>query len=239
MAEITLTPLPFEEAITFFRQRVPLSKEQFDKLEEEARSTAFTVSGVTALSIIQDIYDEILKALEEGTTFNEFRSSLKEIAVRRGWEGISPYRADNIFRTNIQTAYNVGRYQQMSAPEIVDRRPFWMYDAVNDKRTRPTHLALDQTVRRYDDPFWQTWYPPNGYRCRCSVQNLSGRDIDRRKLQVGQGVPTMVKRPDGLAQQLLPDPGFATNPATVRWKPDTSKYAEPLRKAYEERSKSV
>ena len=29
---------------------------------------------------------------------------------KREYEGITPYQAENIFRTNIQTAYNVGHY---------------------------------------------------------------------------------------------------------------------------------
>ncbi|GKT28980.1 minor capsid protein, partial [Aduncisulcus paluster] len=34
-----------------------------------------------------------------------------------------------------------GRYEQMQ--KATKLRPFWQYDAVNDKRTRPSHTALD------------------------------------------------------------------------------------------------
>jgi hypothetical protein len=35
---------------------------------------------------------------------------------------------------------------------------------------RDTHRQLDRIIRPVDDPFWDTHYPPNGWRCRCDVR---------------------------------------------------------------------
>ena len=107
---------------------------------------------------------QVLKAIEEGRTLLDFRQGIDEITARRGWSGLSPYRLDNIFRTNIQNSYNVGRYKKQVA--VAKRRPYWQYDAVNDSNTRPSHLEHDGKVYHHKHPFWDTWYPPNGYRCR-------------------------------------------------------------------------
>ncbi len=40
-----------------------------------------------------------------------------------------------------------------------------MYDAINDNRVRPSHLAMDGIIRPVDDPFWAKNAPINGYRC--------------------------------------------------------------------------
>lgn len=238
MKNIKLEPLPFDQAIDYFKDKVALSPEQFKALEKKYRNLAFTVSGIAALDILNDIYKELLKAIEEGSTQQEFGKKANEILERRGWKGLTPYRVDNIFRTNVQTAYMVGRYERMTDPDVVERRAYWMYDAVNDRRTRPTHQAMDGLVFRYDHPFWDTWYPPNGYRCRCSVRTLSERDVQRKGIKVEEDVPTMVELPGQMARQLLPDPGFDHNPAKVRWEPELSKYPKFLAEAYQKRAKT-
>ena len=135
--------MTFEEAVDYFKERVPVKASEFYKIAEGYRNLAFTVSGYSKTQILKRFYDEILAALEEGNTLTEFRANMNEFLESQGYEGLDPLQADNIFRTNIQTAYNVGHYEQMSDPDVVKLRPYWQYDAVNDIHTRPSHLAMD------------------------------------------------------------------------------------------------
>lgn len=240
MAEpvFVLEPLPPEDAIRYFRDKLPMSPGEFYELAEIIRTRAFTVSGVAGLDAIYDIYRELQRALETGITLAEFRANVNEIFARKGWRGLTPYRADNVFRTNVMTALNVGRYEQMTDPDVIAARPYWQYDAIDDSRTRPTHRALDGQVRRADDPFWDMWYPPNGFRCRCGVRSLSAAQVRREGREVMEGTPAWVQAPGAfMPQPLVPDPGFATNPAKTPWGPDLDKYPASLRRAFEEREK--
>ena len=72
-------------------------------------------------------------------------------------------------------------------------RPYWRYVSVKDGRTRPTHRALNGKVYRHDHPFWDTYYPPNGFMCRCTVQTLSQAQVDARGLKVEDRVPGLVE----------------------------------------------
>lgn len=236
-AELKLEPLPFQEAIDQFKEKVVLKPKQYADLQEEYQGLAFTVAGVGAMDLLSDIYNEVLKALEEGITAQEFAENVNSIFKKKGWEGLSAFRLDNIFRTNIQTAYMVGHYRRMTDPAVAENRPYWIYDAINDSRTRPTHLALDGKVYRYDHPFWDTWYPPNGYRCRCGVRSLSERDVQRRGLKVEDEIPGMVEPPGMLARPLVPEKGFGNNPAKVKWEPNLEKYPQSLQNAYKAREK--
>ncbi len=43
------------------------------------------------------------------------------------------------------------------------------YRTANDDRVRPEHAALDRVTLPMSDPFWEEYYPPNGWNCRCTV----------------------------------------------------------------------
>jgi SPP1 gp7 family putative phage head morphogenesis protein len=224
--ELRLEPLTFEEALQHFKDKLPMTLEEFKALEAVMRARAFTVANVATLDIVQAIYDELLKAIETGGTIAEFRERVNAYIEDEGYIGLSAYRTDNIFRTNIQTAYNAGRYEQQTLPAVAEGRPIWIYDAVNDDRTRPAHRAMNGVARRFDDHFWDTWYPPNGYRCRCSVRSASEEGAARRGLTVDTAE---------MSVNLSPDPGFETNPAKSGWRPDMTKYQADLKKQYEEK----
>lgn len=51
--------------------------------------------------------------------------------------------------------------------------PNLVYRTVGDGRVRPEHAALNGVIKPIDDPFWRTYYPPNGWRCRCTVMNTA------------------------------------------------------------------
>jgi len=226
LTHIVLSPQTYEEALEYWRNKVALTPKEFRKLNDEAKVNAFTIAGATGLDMLLDVWRMVDRAIAQGTTLREFQEQARAIFADKGWEGPAPYRLDNVFRTNIQTAYQVGRYRQQTSREVLEATPNWMYSAVHDNRTRPSHMAMDGIVRRADDPFWNEWYPPNGYRCRCTVRNLSDDDVRARGLTVGAGIPDLTIRPD---------PGFAVNPGKQAWQPDLERYPPAFRAAYRKR----
>lgn len=158
---IMLEPLPFEEAIAFFADLVPMTVAEFYALADEIRARAFTVARVSSMDIIMDIHGAVEKAIEAGETLADFKGRISEIMSARGWEGLTPWHTETVFRNNIQTSYSVGRWNQMKNESD---RFYGEYDAVNDSATRPTHAALDEKIFPLDSPFWDTWWPPNGHR---------------------------------------------------------------------------
>lgn len=206
-----LTP---EEALAFWKKKLKLSPGEFDKLEREAKLMAFSVSGIARGAELNTVFNAITKAIEDGVSFDDFKKECAGIFERRGWTGKRAWRIDNIFRTNIQTAYNVGNYQQMM--RVKERRPYWRYSAVNDSRTRPAHRAVHGRIFPADHPFWDKWFPPNGFRCRCSVNSVSDADLESNGWKVEKEDPTGglyeptdprtgVRLPGRL---LMPDPGW-------------------------------
>lgn len=82
--------------------------------------------------------------------------------------------------------------------------PMLRYSTVGDDRVRPEHKALDGIVRPVDDPFWDSYYPPNQWGCRCDVEQLAGgqaTNLSERNLPV---LPDMFKSNTGKDGVIFP-----------------------------------
>ncbi|WP_281233491.1 phage head morphogenesis protein [Flavobacterium gelatinilyticum] len=50
------------------------------------------------------------------------------------------------------------------------------YRTAKDERVRLSHQALADITLPKEDPFWMSFFPPNGWRCRCTaVEVLKGK----------------------------------------------------------------
>ena len=142
----------------------------------------------------------------------------------------SMYRLKTIYRVNMQTAYQTGRYKTQI--DNADNRPYWEYVAVMDASTRPEHAMLNGLVFRYDDPFWKSFYPPNGWNCRCRVNALSDYKMKKKNITAnssegtlsedmaliskksGEYAPVTVYTDPLTGKRIAPDVGWSHNPAS-------------------------
>ncbi len=76
----------------------------------------------------------------------------------------------------MNSGLQASRYYSMK--DRVDALPYWQYETMEDGRVRPAHAELNNRVFHHDDKIWNTIYPPNGWRCRCSVRPTDdGRNV--------------------------------------------------------------
>lgn len=226
---------PFEEQLAFFNQKgFAFSPDSWRDLWEAAHSRAFTVAGVTEMDVLADIREALEKAMADGIPFQTFRENLAETLEARGWlaptgerakvimpdgmvrKRLTGWRLRTIFETNTSTSYSVGRYKQLQ--EVKDLRPYWVYMTDEGPNVRDTHAAHHGEVRHADHPFWNAWYPPNGFNCHCYVRSLSARQMN------SQGLKETVRGTD-----TIPDEGFAYNPGKAgldAWQPDMERYTD-------------
>jgi SPP1 gp7 family putative phage head morphogenesis protein len=229
---IELTPLPPEEAIAFLRAKGFRFSWRWQDMWHQDHQRAFTVAKAMRQDILDDILEALMPGLTEGITLRDFARSLTPLLQAKGWWGRqeidgevvqlgSPRRLRTIFNTNIQVAYSVGHYRQMTDPDVLAARPFWRYVAVNDSRTRPAHRSWHNTVLPSDHPWWEQHYPPNGWNCRCMVVSMSAFELERDGLKVTESPDTrLVQKVDPRTGDaaLFPfgiDPGWDYNPARV------------------------
>lgn len=260
--------LPPEKAIEYFKSKGDIFSWDWYDTWQEAHSKVFTVAKVVRMDILTDIRNMIQKSIDEGVTFQQFKKELEPKLKDKGWWGVvkdeegneiqygSPWRLKTIYQTNLNTAYSSGRYKSMM--DNAEKRPYWQYWAVMDGRTRDEHGALNGKVFRYDDPFWDSFYPPNGFNCRCKVRALNDRNIKNKGIEVesSEGLlgsqeklvskksgewkevatyDTGVRDPaTGKSIKVSPNVGWNYNPGKVKWDPDLSKYADDLIEQYKQ-----
>ncbi len=187
-------PAGFVEAIAWARARkAALPDDYYGPRFRELRARARTISGLAAVDQIQAVLDALDGVLARGGTFRDFKRAVDEGGVEAR---LPAHRLALIFRTNIQSAYAAGRWRQAEAGK--EARPYLMYLAVNDARTRPSHRAMHGHIARVDDPWWKTHHPLNGFNCRCTTRTLTEAEARRRG----------IKAPPAAA----PDPGWDYNP---------------------------
>lgn len=203
---LSVEPLPFDEAITFFRGKTNLSPEAFYALTEAARFKAFTVAVGSEEIIVESIRDLVDMALAEGLSLPAFQAQAAEVLSRAGVAAAEPWYWSTIYRTNLQTAYQAGRWQQSSDPVVKAERPYLRYISARLPTSRPSHVEKHGKVYPQDHPFWDRWYPPCGFNCFCSTQSVSESLLSRRGWNVSEKMN--FTHPD-------PDEGFDYNPGKV------------------------
>ena len=197
--------MPPEQAVEFLKSKGVVVSDGWTDLWREANSRAFTVAQTAGFDVVGDIKDALVKALDEGETFEAFRKNIEPTLQAKGWWGKAidaetgeitkmypgthrpveygtPVRLRLIYEQNVQTAYMAGRYRAMKA--ATDTHPYWQYTAIMDNRTRPAHAAMHGRVFRFDDVAWSVAYPPCGWHCRCRAIPLSYYDVQNEGLEV-------------------------------------------------------
>lgn len=162
-----MQPVTFLEALRYAHSKKIVLPDEFYSMDLKTRQMATTVSFLSSLEQIETVIKAVNKSIADGGTFKDFQKLIEESEII-----LPKHYLDNVFRTNIQSAYGHGRWQQQQRNKA--KRPYLMYSAINDSRVRPSHLALNRIVRPIDDPFWLTHYPPLGFRCFLPDTKIDG-----------------------------------------------------------------
>lgn len=252
-----------ERAVDYMKSKGYTFSWRWEETLGAAHAKAFTVAKVARMDVLQDIRGMVEKSIEDGLTFEQFRKELTPMLQKKGWWGEkfvsrpdgtvekilegSPRRLKTIYNQNLFTAYSAGREEQFQQNKRF--RPYGMYVAVRDRKTRATHLALHGKVYPLDDAFWKAFTPPIDWNCRCRKRALSQRYIERNNIKVlsSEGklekTDALVSTTTGEIRQVttvtLPGGkkvstgiGFDYNPASAAWQPDLDSYDADIARKY-------
>jgi uncharacterized protein with gpF-like domain len=198
-------PVP-QKAIDFLSKKIRVETEKWDDLKWGEHAHAFTVAHSSGAGVLYEIHRLLNKAAEDGVSFQEFRNGMPDSMKAAGWYGGAGHTADEkryvnwrigvIYDTNMRTAYAQANYrEQLEGAEL---RPVWVYQSqlTRDSR-RQEHIELHGRAFRYDDPFRDTYYPPNGWGCECYVNTESEHGAKKAGIKVEDSKNIELPKIDG------------------------------------------
>jgi len=156
-----------------------LSKGMFEGLDEakklssipnpdfvnSLRDNAFKFSGAKTFQQVKEMSDFIIDENGNQRTLKQY----KEFAAKT----FGNFNV-NWLKTEINQATGSAQMAEKwrQIEEEKDILPFLKYTTVKDGRVRESHKSLDGVIKPVDSPFWDQYYPKNGWNCRCSVQQI-------------------------------------------------------------------
>jgi hypothetical protein len=171
LPDVPIMTLPYEEAISFLQTQIPLTKKAYYDLDDKLRLRAFTVGRLNDVDAVNRVKGIIRTNLERGGTLSDFYTMTDtEILNGIGFgEGDMSYW-ETVYRTNEATAHNAGRAMDFEAfPPVA-------LELVGIRDARQTDICYELTkqpfIRPYNDPVWQSLWPPLHFGCRTTVRGI-------------------------------------------------------------------
>lgn len=139
-----------------------------NRLLNRVQNNIFSFSGAKSYSEAQELRDAVYengklldkaefrqRARKINQTYNEtYLEVERELVMKSGTEGS----------------------RWLDIEDSVDTHPYLEYVTMEDDRVRDEHRVLHGIILPVDDPFWNAYYPPNGYRCRCTTRKRTERE---------------------------------------------------------------
>ena len=135
--------------------------EMSDVMRKRLQRSDYIFSGMKTFHELNEAFPSLLDSNGNRKTFEAFLNDVRKI--------------DKTYNSNyLRAEYNfVQSSAEMAAKwerfsEDGDRYNL-QYRTANDSKARPEHAALNGVTLPPSDPFWEEYYPPNGWNCRCTV----------------------------------------------------------------------
>lgn len=171
--------ISYVEAIKSMVEREPrLSTSYKDVQAAYMDQYSFSLAKSSSLEITKKVQKVLSDAVKTKKVMRDPKRAIKEIG---NWT--SSY-AETVYRTNLNTAYSDGIFEQAKNPVLRGVVGGFRYTAIGDRVTRPNHAAAEGLTAPIDHPVWDTFKPPLGYNCRCALRSVTAKMMERDNLRI-------------------------------------------------------
>ncbi len=131
------------------------------RMRERLSQSNYVFSGIKTFHELNEAFPSLVDAGGERKPFERFLNDVRKV--------------DETYNRNyLRAEYNFVAASSLMAArweQFVDDGDDYnlQYRTAADDLVRPEHAALHGVTLPPSDPFWQVYYPPNGWNCRCTV----------------------------------------------------------------------
>ena len=144
--------------------------EMSDLMRQRLTRSNYIFSGLKTFHELNEAFPSLLDENGNKKTFERFLNDVRKI--------------DETYNSNyLRAEYN---FVQASAEMAAKWEGFMedgdhyylQYRTQHDDKVRPEHASLDRVTLPPSDSFWESYYPPNGWNCRCTVVQVLKRKYE-------------------------------------------------------------
>ena len=175
-ANFDINIIASDEAQDFINTHTSVLDSSFQKVEmsdlmrQRLTRSNYIFSGMKTFHELNEAFPSLLDENGNKKTFERFLNDVRKI--------------DETYNSNyLRAEYN---FVQASAEMAAKWEKFMedgdhyylQYRTQHDDKVRPEHASLDRVTLPPSDSFWESYYPPNGWNCRCTVVQVLKRKYE-------------------------------------------------------------
>lgn len=175
-ANFDINIIASDEAQDFINTHTSVLDSSFQKVEmsdlmrQRLTRSNYIFSGLKTFHELNEAFPSLLDENGNKKTFERFLNDVRKI--------------DETYNSNyLRAEYN---FVQASAEMAAKWEKFMedgdhyylQYRTQHDDKVRPEHASLDRVTLPPTDSFWESYYPPNGWNCRCTVVQVLKRKYE-------------------------------------------------------------
>lgn len=198
----TVPHVPFGEAVIDMVKRHPKLANNAAAVAKLYRDgPAFAMAKSVELNVTEHVKGVVSGMLKDGA---DTALTIKQIADQS--EDFTRAYAETVLTTNVNTAQTAGLFEQVKDPEVRKVIVAFQVSVTKDRNLRrgrkedngENHAAAHGLIAGVDDPIWQRFATPYGYRCRCRLIRKTVHQLRRLGLLKEDGTVTR-RLPPGLS----------------------------------------
>ena len=166
-AQLDITILESDSAQEFIEEHASVLNSAFKEvamsgiMRERLEKSNYIFSGMKTFHELNEAFPSLLDENGNRKTFERFLNDVRKIDTKYNSNYL---RAEYNFVNS--SAIMAAKWEEF---KLAGDRYYLQYRTAGDKRVRPEHKALDKVTLPITDSFWETFFPPNGWNCRCTV----------------------------------------------------------------------